>query len=160
MIKNVSRNPTHHYGQCTPQLVELQLKHLFSLYTGLKQCFPLMSDYSHKEWQCFPKKKTPDRRYNELILLEEACDKAAFQVKKYQQTLQKYYNQRVRNRSLQVGDLVLKRDQHTKEKTKLLSLWQGPYIVVEIARPGAYRLVEIDGKVLPNTWNTDQLWCF
>jgi hypothetical protein len=61
----------------------------------------------------FSKEKNPDHQYDELILLEEACDKAAFQVEKYQQTLQKYYNQRVRNRSLQVGDLVFKRDQRT-----------------------------------------------
>jgi hypothetical protein len=47
-----------------------------------------------------------------------------------------------------------------QEKTKLSSLWQGPYIVVEIAQLGAYRLAEIDGKVLPNMWNTDQLRCF
>ena len=63
----------------------------------------------------------------------------------------------MRSQPLSIGDLVLKKDQRTKDKTKLSSPWQGPYIIVEIARPGAYRLAEIDGDILPNTWNIDQL---
>jgi hypothetical protein len=56
--------------------------------------------------------------------------------------------------------LVLKREQRTKDKTKLTPPWRGPYIVVEIARPGAYRLAEIDGDILLNKWNIDQLQRF
>jgi hypothetical protein len=63
----------------------------------------------------------------------------------------------MRNRALRIEDLVLKKDICTKDKTKLSSPWQGPYIVVEMARPGAYRLAEINGEILPNTWNMDQL---
>ena len=66
----------------------------------------------------------------------------------------------MRSRALSIGDLVLKKDQHTKDKTKLSSPCQGPYIVVEIAHRGAYRLAEIDGDILPNTWNIDQLQHF
>jgi hypothetical protein len=86
-----------------------------------------------------------------LELLEDKCDIAAFRVEIYQQALQKYHSQRVHGRALSIEDLVLKRDQRTKDKTKLTPPWQGPYIMVEIARPRAYRLVEIDGDILPNT---------
>jgi hypothetical protein len=54
-------------------------------------------------------------------------------------------------------DLVLKKDTCTKVKHKFSSPWEGQFIVVDIAESGAYVLVEVDGDMLPNTWNTDQL---
>jgi hypothetical protein len=38
-----------------------------------------------------------------------------------------------------------------------LSPWEGPFIVVHIAAPGAFVLAEVDCRMLPNTWNADQL---
>jgi hypothetical protein len=35
--------------------------------------------------------------------------------------------------------------------------WEGPLIIVDVAAPGAYVLAEVDGAMLPNTWNADQL---
>ena len=67
----------------------------------------------------FSEEEQSDRRYTDLELLEEKRDIAAFWVEKYQQALQKYHSQRVRGRALTIGDLVLKRDQCTKDKTKL-----------------------------------------
>jgi hypothetical protein len=32
-----------------------------------------------------------------------------------------------------------------------------PFIIVDVAAPGAYVLAEVDGGMLPNTWNADQL---
>jgi hypothetical protein len=37
------------------------------------------------------------------------------------------------------------------------SPWEGPFIVMDIATPGAYVLVEVDDAMLPNTWNAAQL---
>jgi hypothetical protein len=31
------------------------------------------------------------------------------------------------------------------------------FIIVDVAAPGAYVLAELDGAMLPNTWNTEQL---
>jgi hypothetical protein len=105
----------------------------------------------------FSEEEEPECCDLDLMLLEEERDRTAYRVHQYQQTLRKYHNCRVRSRALSVGDLVLKKDQRTKDKTKLSFPWQGPYIEVEIAWPGAYRLAEIDGDILPNTWNMDQL---
>jgi hypothetical protein len=60
-------------------------------------------------------------------------------------------------RELNIGDLVLKKDIRTKDKHKFLSPWKAPFIIVDIAEPGAYVLAEIDGDVLSNMWNIDQL---
>jgi hypothetical protein len=52
----------------------------------------------------------------------------------------------------------LKKDIRTKDKHKFSLPWDGPFILVDIAAPGAYVLPEVDGALLPNTWNADQ-WC-
>jgi hypothetical protein len=58
---------------------------------------------------------------------------------------------------LNIGDLVVKKDVRTKNKHKFSSPWEGPFIIVEVAALGAYVLTKVDGAILPNTWNTDQL---
>jgi hypothetical protein len=60
-------------------------------------------------------------------------------------------------RELNVGDLVLKKDIRIKDKHKFSTPWEGPFIIVDVAASGAYVLEEVDGDMLPNTWNADQL---
>jgi hypothetical protein len=90
-------------------------------------------------------------------LLEQKHNKALAIMQKYQESLKRYYNKSVVPRQLEIGDLVLKKDIHTKDKHKFSSPWEGPFIVVDIAAPGAYVLAEVDDDMLPNTWNVDQL---
>jgi hypothetical protein len=78
-------------------------------------------------------------------------------VRKYQESLKRYYNKSVIQRELNIEDLVLKKDIRTKDKHKFSSPWEGPFIIVDIFAPEAYALAEVDGGMLPNTWNTDQL---
>jgi hypothetical protein len=52
---------------------------------------------------------------------------------------------------------VVKKDIHTKDKHKFSPLWEGPFIVVDIATLETYVLAEVDGGMLSNTWNADQL---
>jgi hypothetical protein len=77
-------------------------------------------------------------------------------MRKYQASLKRYYNKSVVQIMLNVGNLVLKKDIRTKDKHKFSSPKEGPFIIVEVA-PGAYVLAEVDGGLLPNTWNADQL---
>jgi hypothetical protein len=60
-------------------------------------------------------------------------------------------------RELNVGDLVLKKDIRTKDKQKFSTPWEGLFIIVDVAATGVYVLAEVDGDMLPNTWNVDQL---
>jgi hypothetical protein len=60
-------------------------------------------------------------------------------------------------RELNIRDLVLKKDIHSKDKHKFSTPWQGPFIIVDIVALGAYVLAEVDGGMLPNIWNADQL---
>ena len=63
-------------------------------------------------------------------------------------------------RILEVEDLILRRTQSIKEKHKLSPLWEGPYMVTEVIRSGAYRLKDDNDNVLTNTWNIEQLCRF
>jgi hypothetical protein len=90
-------------------------------------------------------------------LLEERHNTALSNVCRYQTALKKYYNKSVIQRELNIGDLVLKKDIRTKDKHKFSTPWEGPFIIVDIVAPGAYVLAKVDGSMLPNTWNIDQL---
>ena len=82
--------------------------------------------------------------------LDEAQDIALLHSAKYQQVLRRYHNRRVRDRSFNVGDLVLYLIQSNKDHHNLSPPWEGPYVVAEVLRPGAYRLKPIDGEVFTN----------
>jgi hypothetical protein len=98
-----------------------------------------------------------EARELDSILLEERRNTALINVRKYQESLKKYYNKSVVQRELNIRNLVLKKDIWTREKHKFSSPWEGLFIIVHVAAPGAYVLAEVDDAMLPNTWNTDQL---
>jgi hypothetical protein len=90
-------------------------------------------------------------------LLEERCNTTLANVQKYQESLKRYYNKSGIQRELNIGDLVLKKDIHNKDKHKFSSPLEGSFIIVDISAPGAYVLAEVDDGMFSNTWNVDQL---
>jgi hypothetical protein len=90
-------------------------------------------------------------------LLEERYNTTLNNVCKYEAALKRYYNKSMVRRELNIGDLVLKKDIRTKDKHKFSTLWEGPFIIVDVTTPGAYVLAEVDGGMLRNTCNVDQL---
>jgi hypothetical protein len=105
----------------------------------------------------FDSEHQAEARELDSILLEEKRNTGLINVRKYQEFLKKYYNKSVVQWKLNIRDLVLKKDIRTREKHKFSSPWEGPFIIVDVAAPGAYVLAEVDGAMLPNTWNVDQL---
>ena len=76
---------------------------------------------------------------------------------KYLEGLWRYYNHNIKGRSFVVSDLVLRRKQKTEGMHKLSSPWEGPYIVKEVTRLGSYRLCDLDGIDVPNSWHIEHL---
>ena len=72
---------------------------------------------------------------------------------KYLEGLRRYYNRNIKGRSCAVGDLVLRRKQKTNRMHKLSSPWEGPYVIKEVTRLGSYRLCDLDGIDVPNSWH-------
>ncbi|KAL0416498.1 UNVERIFIED_CONTAM: Retrovirus-related Pol polyprotein from transposon TNT 1-94 [Sesamum latifolium] len=56
----------------------------------------------------------------------------------------KSYNNKVKLRNFQVGDLVLKNVEVSKHGGKLDPSWEGPYKVVEVKKRGTYRLQDME----------------
>jgi hypothetical protein len=52
---------------------------------------------------------------------------------------------------------IIMKQGSSKDKYKFSSPWEGSFIVVVIAAPGAYVLAKVEVGMLPNTWNVDQL---
>src|SRR5581483_10077420 len=96
-------------------------------------------------------------RKEDVDLLEESRVRAALRAARYQQTLRRYHQRQVRARSLEIGDLVLRRVQTRENLDKLSPMWEGPYLVIGTPRPGCLRLATEDGTPLPNPWNIEHL---
>jgi hypothetical protein len=83
--------------------------------------------------------------------LEEEWDKALANVNKYQESHKHHYNKCVVTQQPKIDNLVLKKDNQTKDKHMFSSPWDGPFILVDIVAPGAYVLAEVNGNMLSNT---------
>ena len=87
------------------------------------------------------------------MLLEERRDAAAIRVARYQQSMRRYHSRNIRERTLNPGDLVLRRIQKMQNKNKLSPIWEGPFVVAEVLRPGTFKLAQEDGTPVPHLWN-------
>jgi hypothetical protein len=76
------------------------------------------------------------------------------------QRIRRYHDHNVKERSFNVGDLVLRRIQNTEGLHKLSSPWEGPFTVAKVTGPGSYRLQTLEGEDVNNSWNVDQLCRF
>ena len=119
----------------------------------------LPSDLDHgaPRVKAFDHDRATEAQQDAVDLLEEARETTVIRFARYQQTLRRYHERKIRRRILKVGDLILWRTQSTKEKQKLSPPWEGPYMVTEVIRPSVYRLKDNNGNVLTNTWNIEQL---
>ncbi|XP_057725573.1 uncharacterized protein LOC130941176 [Arachis stenosperma] len=87
-------------------------------------------------------------RRAELDLVEEVRTIAAVRHKALQQRLGKRHSKRVKPRSFNVGDLVLRKTEEARKPPthgKLAAAWEGPYRIHQVLGKGAYRLEQLDG---------------
>ena len=129
----------------------------FFLVYGAEAVLPTELEYGSPRVDGYREEEQAAHREDDVIMIEERRDRALIRVARYQQSLRRYHGSRISERSFQVGDLVLRKIQTTANRNKLTPIWEGPYVVLEVSRPGAYRLATMDGHELPNSWNIDQL---
>ncbi|CAJ2632006.1 unnamed protein product [Trifolium pratense] len=93
-----------------------------------------------------------DRALEEnLDMIEERRERAHFREFAIKQRAARRYNTRVKQRSFQEGDLVLKRPMGKDKGGKFAANWEGPFRVQEAFEGGAYRLETMEGRTLPRT---------
>jgi hypothetical protein len=124
---------------------------LFFLTYGLEAVLPSDLDHGAPRVKTFDLDRAAEVQQDAVDLLDEAREMALVRSASYQQTLRRYHERKIRRRALEVGDLVLRRAQLTKDKNKLTPPWEGPYMIVEVLQLGTYRLKDSDSNILTNT---------
>jgi len=82
--------------------------------------------------------------------LDRARGVALLRSAKYHQALRRYHSRRVWGWAFNIGDQVLRLIQSNKNHHKLSLPWEEPYVIMEVLRPGTYKLKTIDGEVFVN----------
>ena len=129
----------------------------FFMVYGAEAVLPTDLDYGAPRVKAYNEEGAEASHQDAMDQLDEARDIALLHSAKYQQALRRYHGRRVRDRAFNVGDLVLRLVQSNKDRHKLSPPWEGPYVIEEKLRPGAYKLKTIDDKVFTNAWNIEQL---
>jgi hypothetical protein len=101
-----------------------------------------------------------DNRRVDIDRLEEAHCASLVQFSRYLEGIRRYHDRNVKERSFNIGDLVLRRIQNTEGLHKLSSPWEGPFSIAKVTGPGSYRLQTLEGDNISNSWNIDQLCRF
>jgi hypothetical protein len=96
----------------------------------------------------------------EKDLLEPERLKAITNLRRYQDKTKNWRDPKVKMRELGVGNLVLLQSPRTESSRKFESKWEGPYVIIEKTRLGAYRLVDPQGLKLEHSWNANNLCRF
>ena len=114
----------------------------------------------------YTKEEAEEARQDGVDLLEEGRLLALSRSSIYQQSLRRYYNRKVRPRSFQEGDLVLRLIQRTAGQHKLSAPWEGPFIISKVLG-NAYYLIDAQkprvrkrddsGKETERPWNANLL---
>ena len=125
---------------------------------GSEAVLPTDLDYGAPRIQAYNKQGNEVTLEDAVDQLDEARDVALLHSARYQQTLRRYHDRRVRPRAFSVGDLVIRIIQTKKGKHKLSPPpWEGPYVVTRVIRPGSYKIATPDGQEFTNAWNIEHL---
>jgi hypothetical protein len=104
----------------------------FNLVYGADTVLPLEIYLESTRVAHFNTEGQAEARELDSNLLEERHNTSLANVRKYQESLKRYYNKSVVQRELNIRDLVLKKDIRTKNKHKFSLPWEGPFIIVDI----------------------------
>jgi hypothetical protein len=129
----------------------------FFIVYGLEAVLPTDVAFGAPHIQHYEEGTTEETRKVYLDSIEEHRIAALMWHMRYEQQLRRYHDRNVRERSFNVGDLVLRRIQSTKGMHKLSAPQEGAFIVMEVVNPSTYRLQWADGQGVPNVWNVEHL---
>jgi transposase InsO family protein len=129
----------------------------FFFFYGAEAVLPTDVKFGSPRVLAFNEIHQEDLIKDRLLQLEEARCQAALRAVSYQQGLRCYHSRHVRARTLEVGDLVLRRILSREGLHKLSPMLEGPFKVTHIARPGSARLETAEGVPVGNPWNIAHL---
>ncbi|XP_074298338.1 uncharacterized protein LOC141629197 [Silene latifolia] len=125
----------------------------FSLVFGAEAVIPSEVRVPTHRYGCITEDRNQVEMASSLDTIDELRTSAQIKMASYRQTVAKSYNKNVKVRTLQVGDLVLRKVfQNTKNQQagKFAYNWEGPYQVESTVGNGAYRLMTMEGQMVPD----------
>jgi transposase InsO family protein len=129
----------------------------FFLVYGAEAILPTDLEYGSPRVRGYAEGTNQRAREDSLDQLDEARIVALMHLVRYHQALRRYQARKIRRRDFNEGDLVLRLRQDNQDCHKLSPPWEGPYVVVNVLKPGTYKLANEDSEELTNTWNIRQL---
>ena len=99
-----------------------------------------------------PEQRNAYLMIKDLDTVDELRESAAIHKASYQRRLTNSYDKRVKPRTFQPGDMVLRKVfENTADPTtgKFQPNWKGPYLVTRVDESGAYDLDKLDGTPVP-----------
>jgi hypothetical protein len=99
----------------------------FFLVYGAEAVLPTKLKHGSPRVLAYDEATQDSLRYNKLELLTESRCQAVVRAARYQQGLGRYHSCHVRPRTLEVGDLVLRRILSQEGLHKLSPMWEGPF---------------------------------
>ena len=129
----------------------------FFLVYGAEAVLPTELRHGSPRVLAFDESRQDELLKDRLFLLEEVRWEASLRTAHYQQGLRRYHSRHIRPRTLEAGDLVLRRILSREGLHKLSPMWEGPFRVKHVSRPGAARLETEEGEPVQNTWNIQHL---
>ena len=132
----------------------------FSLTYGAEAVIPVEVNLCSARVSEFNTSQNDGQLMERLDLLEENRDITTIRLAEYQQKLARCYNQDVRVREFNAGDLVLRKVVGSMRDTnagKLTQTCEGSYKITANASVGAYYLEDMNEIPLPWPWNAYNL---
>nr|AFU25705.1 gag-pol precursor [Castanea mollissima] len=132
----------------------------FSMTYGMEAVIPLELGFPTLKFDQYNNVTNHDMLHDSLNTIEERREVASVKMGSYQQKLKQAYDKGVKSRPLVPGDLVLRKVVGTARNPawgKLGTNWEGPYRITSVAGIGAYRLEDLDGRVVHRPWNVNNL---
>ena len=111
-------------------------------------------------WASIPEQGNVELIVEDLDTIDESRESARIRIASYQRQLAGSYNKRVKPRTFQLGDLVLRKVfENTADPTagKFHPNREGPYLVTQAGESGAYALDKLNGTPVPRMWNATHL---
>jgi hypothetical protein len=132
----------------------------FSLVFGTEAVIPIEMVVPTARTRIHDPEANKESLEEDLATADELRDLARIRMAAYQQRVAGAYNKNIRIRRFQVGDMVLRKAfQNTTNPAdgKLAPKWQGPYLIESEAGKGAYRLLTMEGDMIPRAWSAIHL---
>ncbi|XP_051229429.1 uncharacterized protein [Lolium perenne] len=132
----------------------------FFLVYGAEAVMPTDIAYDSPRVANCVEEENEQSRQDNVDTLDEARDLAPSRTAIYQQGLRRYHSRRVRSRSFQEGDLVLRLIQDKKGMHKLSPPWEGPFAISRVLGNDAYYLTDVrkNDKGEPLTREVERPW--